>query len=421
VPQSRIRTSIRWFSILLVLGLGATAVGLVVLGSTQKQLRIGVLVGIWAAVVAYFLPRRASDEDEEIQPTGHEIAARTAHEVAARAQVKERREYERALQRMLRGEIDAAMRAQVTALRSEVAALRSDLVENVNGQLRLERTETTRVIGSDIEALQREIRRLAILREPLVTLPADQRPPSTAARTAPVATAPLEPLPTPARPAAVSGLPEAGRPAFPPPPAARPGSMPTAPPLTPSTPAARPVSAAPAVSAAFPPLDLPPLPAARAVRDLPPVSVTPLAGPRPAPVGATPARPPAPAVVRPPTVAAPANAVSPPPSATPRAPAAAPPPAAPPLAPVARPLSAVPPPPIASPTPTPPRVSPTPQDRPPVPVPPADPFGDLPRLGTFRDPDGEQVGRPLPEAYVGRRRVRPTDDVADILGRSARR
>jgi hypothetical protein len=40
---------LRWLGILLVLGLGAMAVALVVLGDSQKQLRIGVLLGIWAA------------------------------------------------------------------------------------------------------------------------------------------------------------------------------------------------------------------------------------------------------------------------------------------------------------------------------------------------------------------------------------
>jgi hypothetical protein len=48
----------------------------------------------------------------------------------------------------------------VGALREEIAELRSELVEKVGGQLRLERIETTRVIGSDLEALQHEVRQL---------------------------------------------------------------------------------------------------------------------------------------------------------------------------------------------------------------------------------------------------------------------
>ena len=53
------------------------------------------------------------------------------------------------------------MTEHVGALRDEVAALRAEVVDKLGGQLRLERIETTRVIGSDLEALQHEIRRLA--------------------------------------------------------------------------------------------------------------------------------------------------------------------------------------------------------------------------------------------------------------------
>ena len=53
---------------------------------------------------------------------------------------------------------------QLSSLRAEVAALRAEVVDKLGGQLRLERIETTRVIGSDLEALQHEIRRLAAAR-----------------------------------------------------------------------------------------------------------------------------------------------------------------------------------------------------------------------------------------------------------------
>ena len=53
------------------------------------------------------------------------------------------------------------MNEQIGLLRDEVAALRAEVVDKLGGQLRLERIETTRLIGSDLEALQHEIRRLA--------------------------------------------------------------------------------------------------------------------------------------------------------------------------------------------------------------------------------------------------------------------
>ena len=52
---------------------------------------------------------------------------------------------------------------ELAELRAEVAALRNELLEKVGGQLRLERIETTRLIGSDLEALQHEVRSSSLL------------------------------------------------------------------------------------------------------------------------------------------------------------------------------------------------------------------------------------------------------------------
>ena len=71
-----------------------------------------------------------------------------------------RRQYELRLEEMLRREIHASVAGEVATLRGEVAALRNDLLEKVGGQIRLERIETTRLIGSDIEALQQEVQQL---------------------------------------------------------------------------------------------------------------------------------------------------------------------------------------------------------------------------------------------------------------------
>ena len=71
-----------------------------------------------------------------------------------------RRAHELRLEHMLRREIRNSVAGEVAALRAEIAELRSELLEKVGGQLRLERIETTRVIGSDLEALQHEVRQL---------------------------------------------------------------------------------------------------------------------------------------------------------------------------------------------------------------------------------------------------------------------
>src|SRR5437763_14876155 len=96
---------------------------------------------------------------DESRSTELELRARSldlerAEEAAAR------RAYEVRLEQMLRSEIESAVAHQVAGLRAEIAILRSELLEKVGGQLRLERIETTRVIGSDLEALQHEVRQL---------------------------------------------------------------------------------------------------------------------------------------------------------------------------------------------------------------------------------------------------------------------
>src|SRR4029077_7969418 len=101
MPRSRARTLLRWLGILLVLGLGATAVALVVLGDSQKQLRIGVLLGIWAAVVAYFLPPGRRDEPRNVS-TNYDPVRPVFNEVGIRTEADPRREYQAQLERTLR-------------------------------------------------------------------------------------------------------------------------------------------------------------------------------------------------------------------------------------------------------------------------------------------------------------------------------
>jgi len=76
------------------------------------------------------------------------------------------------------------MNDHIGALRTEVAALRAEVVDKLGGQLRLERIETTRVIGSDLEALQHEIRRLAAANQQGLAAPVRAAATSTPARPA---------------------------------------------------------------------------------------------------------------------------------------------------------------------------------------------------------------------------------------------
>jgi hypothetical protein len=177
--------------------LGATALCLVVFGTSQKQLQLGVLLGLWACLIAALVlgARRGQPDDrdpmaefERAQAQAAELheaqlkvvalqqeqleAARQAYfsqeielrqfgELQLARDASARRESELKLEASLRRELERVMIEQLAPLREEVAALRAEVLDKLGGQLRLERIETTRVIGSDLEALQHEIRRLA--------------------------------------------------------------------------------------------------------------------------------------------------------------------------------------------------------------------------------------------------------------------
>ncbi len=186
--------------------LGIAAVCLVVFGNSQRQLQFGVLLGLWAFLIGAFLGfgsrrgqadqaaavaeaerRSAQLHEAQLQVSQLQYAQlEAAQEVRSKQEVElrkfgemqlsreaaARREADLNLEISLRREIERMMTEQLGALRDEVAALRAEVVDKLGGQLRLERIETTRVIGSDLEALQHEIRRLAGSKESLAQAPA---------------------------------------------------------------------------------------------------------------------------------------------------------------------------------------------------------------------------------------------------------
>lgn len=164
---------LRGVGLVIAVALAGAAAWLIVTSTSQKRLELGVLAGLWGALIgafAMFGARRIVHPldmaDERIPGTGLEL--RSANFELERAEeAAARRAHEVRLEQMLRREIQAAMTREVAALRAEIADLRSELLEKVGGQLRLERIETTRVIGSDLEALQHEVRQLkAVAQDP---------------------------------------------------------------------------------------------------------------------------------------------------------------------------------------------------------------------------------------------------------------
>jgi hypothetical protein len=451
VARSRPRGALRTLGMLLAIALGGVAVYLVVVGHTQKQIQIGLLVGLWGALLGAFSafgPRRGeADETEAMLAQSERALAR-------------RPEPDQQVAVMLRREMERVLRDEVSQLRSEVSGLRNDLVEKVNGQLRLERIETTRVISSDIEELQHEVRRLAVASrstqqaigspgfapatvvetevrtsaplpyvlagssapaglERLAPQNAGPAPAAVASAASPL-TAPPYPPPAPQSPAPQSPAPQSLGPQSlgsqslgpqslgPPPPLA--GPPPAAPPPAPPPPPPAQHLPAPAAPFAGPPPP-PQSPAAavqahRAPPPMPPAAVP----PRPVPQQAPPrqATPQAPRQAAPP---APPGSSTPPPA-----------PVVPSFPPVEHATSVLPRPQIAPPQPPPqPRpVSPQEAGRPAEPL---DPLQALPRLSQFEydwdSPterpawDANQVApsthpqpspSPITESYTGRRR-----------------
>lgn len=171
-PDRPTRGPVRTVFMFVAFALGVVAVLLVVIGDSRKQVTVGALLGVWSALLGCFTligPRRSVSGSETGPGRPQEVHG--SHEIELERRVAARREFELQLEVMLRRELEKVLRVELAGLRNEVAGLRSDLVEKVNGQLRLERIETTRVIGSDIEALQHEVRRLAGTRDVLEMAP----------------------------------------------------------------------------------------------------------------------------------------------------------------------------------------------------------------------------------------------------------
>ena len=178
-----------------------------VFGTSLKHAQLGVLLGLWSALIAAFLifgGRRGEQDPAEVDEAAEaraqaaelheaqlkvvaaqqeqletarqayysqEIELRQFSELQLARDAAARRESELQLEISLRREIERVLCEQLGSLREEVAALRAEVVDKLGGQLRLERIETTRVIGSDLEALQHEIRRLAAVRQDSLAAP----------------------------------------------------------------------------------------------------------------------------------------------------------------------------------------------------------------------------------------------------------
>ncbi|MBV9593545.1 MAG: hypothetical protein JO147_07120, partial [Actinobacteria bacterium] len=214
--SSRLRNLFRFVAFLLAIALGVLAVWLIAMGKSDKQHQLGIIAGLWSGLIGafglYWLQSPGRGEVVAATNTASAPESATGLEVRQQAaldtqrEVASRRAFEQQLHALVRREMEhmqTAMSEQMAQLRAEVATLRGDLLEKVGGQIRLERIETTRVIGSDIEALQHEVRQLAIARG--LVLPGAELhrfDPAVDLGVAPAAVAPLVPVLPPTAPAA---------------------------------------------------------------------------------------------------------------------------------------------------------------------------------------------------------------------------
>jgi hypothetical protein len=173
---------LRWVGFVVAVALAVVAVYLIVISKDSKRVQLGVILGFWSALFGAFVfgsrARESAVAPSPIPvaapPPSQELDLRKIGEIermaVANAVEAARREFRVELEEMLRREVQAGLAQEVAGLRAEVTALRNELVEKVGGQLRLERIETTRLIGSDLEALQHELRQLREIgaREPEV-------------------------------------------------------------------------------------------------------------------------------------------------------------------------------------------------------------------------------------------------------------
>lgn len=141
--------------------LGIISIWLIVTSDSTKNLRIGALCGFWGLLVGGFsvFGRHLQQPAGSASAAG-ELALRGRGAVERPEDARARLDFEMRLVQLLRREVQETMSGEIAKLSADVQALRTEFVDKVGGELRLERVETTRVFGSDIEALQAEINQL---------------------------------------------------------------------------------------------------------------------------------------------------------------------------------------------------------------------------------------------------------------------
>jgi hypothetical protein len=156
------RGGLRTLALVAAVAIALASTAAVVLSDDPQTLRLAVVGALWAFVLAAFAAPRRRESDAPAGDPGTALELRRTYEIELEKEVAARREYELQLEVYLRRELERGLAEDVAALREEVGRMRGEMIDRLDGELRMERIETTRLIGGSLRALQDEARRLGI-------------------------------------------------------------------------------------------------------------------------------------------------------------------------------------------------------------------------------------------------------------------
>jgi hypothetical protein len=156
------RGGLRTLALVAAVAIALASTAAVVLSDDPETLRLAVVGALWAFVLAAFAAPRRRESGAPAGDPGTALELRRTYEIELEREVAARREYELQLEVYLRRELERGLAEDVAALRDEVGRMRGDMIDRLDGELRMERIETTRLIGGSLRALQDEARRLGI-------------------------------------------------------------------------------------------------------------------------------------------------------------------------------------------------------------------------------------------------------------------
>ena len=156
------RGGLRTLALVAAVAIALASTAAVVLSDDPETLRLAVVGALWAFVLAAFAAPRRRESDAPAGDPGTALELRRTYEIELEKEVAARREYELQLEVYLRRELERGLAEDVAALRDEVGRMRGEMIDRLDGELRMERIETTRLIGGSLRALQDEARRLGI-------------------------------------------------------------------------------------------------------------------------------------------------------------------------------------------------------------------------------------------------------------------